>query len=73
MVERESIRRDARRDLTACAWGVTFYFFMVLALFALLGGHFSLGILAGGFTVVTGVMFIRLLTRPAEHLYNDAE
>jgi Na+/proline symporter len=73
MVERESIRRNARRDLTACAWGVTFYFFMVVALFAFLGGHFSLGVLAGAFTVGTGVMFIRLLIRSDGHLYNNAE
>ena len=26
MVERESIRKYARRDLTACGWGVIFYF-----------------------------------------------
>jgi Na+/proline symporter len=63
--ERESIRHHARKELTACGWGVMFYFFLVLTLFALLGGHIPLGIIAGLLSLTTGVLFTRLLTRPS--------
>jgi len=63
--ERESVKRQVRAELTACGWGVTFYFSMVLALFAALGGRALLAIGAGASTVVTGVIFARLLIRPA--------
>lgn len=72
-IDRQSIRQHARRNLIACGWGVMFYFLMVLALFALMGGHFSLGILAGVLTAMTGILFVRLLTRPGEYRHDDAE
>ncbi len=68
--ERESIRQHARAELTACGWGVAFYFLMVLALFAALGGRFLLAISAGLLTVVTGAMFARLLLRPSHQPFN---
>jgi hypothetical protein len=73
IIERKSIKQHSRRNLIACAWGVVFYFLMVLALFALMGGHFSLGILAGVLTAMTGVLFVRLLTRTGEYRYDNAE
>ena len=63
--ERASLKQQARTELTACGWGVTFYFSMVLALFAALGGHTFLAIGAGVLTVVTGPIFARLLIAPA--------
>jgi solute:Na+ symporter, SSS family len=70
-VERALMKRYARQDLTACGWGVTFYFLMVLALFSLLGGRVLLGTLALFFTVVTGVVFTRLLTSAAGRQYGS--
>jgi hypothetical protein len=65
--ERESVTQHSRAELTACVWGVTFYFLLVLALFAALGGHALLAMGAGVSTVVTGFIFARLLIRPAYH------
>ena len=67
---RQLIRRYSRQDLTACGWGVTFYFLMVLALFALIGRTRLLGMVRG-FTLGTGGMFARLLTRAADRQYGS--
>jgi len=62
--ERESTRQRARAEVAACGWGVAFYFLMVLALFAAMGGRFGLATAAGFLTVITGMMFARSLMRP---------
>jgi len=68
--ERECIRQRARAEITACGWGVAFYFLMVLALFAAMSGRFPLATAAGFLTVITGVMFGRLLMRPPDQPLN---
>jgi len=63
--ERASIKQRARTEVAACVWGVAFYFLMVLALFAAMGGRFPLASAAAFLTVITGVMFARALMRPS--------
>ncbi len=63
--ERASIRKRARAELAACGWGVAFYFLMVLALFAVMGGHFRIAAASSVLAVVMGVTFIRALVWPA--------
>jgi hypothetical protein len=46
---------------------VVFYFLMVLALFAAMGRHAYIAVVAGVLAVVTGATFIRALARPAHH------
>jgi hypothetical protein len=62
--ERQSIKKRARAELTACGWGVAFYFLMVLALFAIMGRHFQIAAASSLLAVVTGTTFIRALMRP---------
>jgi hypothetical protein len=61
--ERYAIRRRARSEIATCAWGVAFYFLMVLSLFALMGRHFRLMSIAAVLMTGTGVIFIRSLMR----------
>lgn len=61
--ERTSIKKRALAEITACGWGVAFYFLMVLSLFAIMGRHFLVGIIAGALMAAAGVIFTRALMR----------
>jgi Na+/proline symporter len=61
--ERQCIRKRARSELAACGWGVAFYFLMVLALFAFMGGNFRIAAASSVIAVAMGVTFIRALAR----------
>ena len=63
--ERAHMAKRARAEITACAWGVAFYFLMVLAVFAVMGGHFLGALIACALAVIMGVMFMRALVWPA--------
>jgi hypothetical protein len=62
--ERKSIRQRGRTEVVACGWGVAFYFLMVLALFAIMGGNFRIAAGSSVLAVAMGVIFIRALARP---------
>jgi hypothetical protein len=62
--ERASIKRRTRAEAAACGWGVAFYFLMVVALFAAMGGRFLPAIAAALLTLIAGVFFARSLLRP---------
>jgi len=66
--ERESVQRQTRAELIACAWGVVFYFFMVLTLFAGFGGRFLLAAASGMIMIATGMTFARRLLGPVSRL-----
>jgi Na+/proline symporter len=68
--ERERIKQRGRAEAAACGWGVAFYFLMVLALFAAMGGRFLPSIAAALLTVIAGVLFARSLLRPASQTLN---
>jgi hypothetical protein len=59
--ERKRIKQRARAEAAACGWGVAFYFLMVLALFAAMGGRFVPAIAAALLTVIAGALFARSL------------
>jgi len=57
--ESNAVKRETRRDIWACGWGVAFYFVLTVALFGLIGGHLRIGALAAGLAIVSGWMFVR--------------
>jgi SSS family solute:Na+ symporter len=61
--ERASIRKRGLAELMACGWGVAFYFWMVLTLFALMGRHFLVMSLSGLLMLATGAFFMRAVVR----------
>ena len=63
--EREAIKSRGRAELRACGLGVTFYFLLVLALFAAMGGHLSSALAAGALALAMGVIFTRALMATA--------
>ena len=56
---------EARRDVRTAVYGICFYFVMVIAFFALMGGHGFQAAVFSGFALLSGWLFLRAMLRRA--------
>ncbi|MPZ20477.1 MAG: hypothetical protein GEV06_21575 [Luteitalea sp.] len=68
--DQQAFREETRRDLRACASGVSFYFSLVVAFFSVMGGWFATAALAAAVALVTGIHFFRSTLGNAETSHN---